>query len=562
MHHHLSLRAKLVIMISVMASMFLVALDQTIVATALGKIVEDFNAFSSLSWIVTAYLLTTTVTVPIAGKLSDLFGRRIMLLIGVAIFGIGSLMSGTSGDINQLVLWRALQGIGGGIITANAFTIIGDLFAARERGRWQGLLGSVFGIASVIGPLLGGWLTEGQHIFGLTTTWHWIFWINVPVAVIAFGLLIFFCPPLRHDKEPHVDYLGATFLTIALATLVLAVDNTETIFKDIMTQFSLSLVSLRVIMAVIVTIALVLFIWRERRAKEPILPLRFFQNWNYSVVMIIATLFGAGFMGSIIYLTQFNQQVFGAGPTESGLMLIPMVAGIMVASIGSGQIISRTGKYKIFMQFGIVIATIMVGLLATLTPETPYWHEAIMMTLVGFGLGFVMPVMNIAVQNEFKQHELGVATSSIQLFRGLGSTIGIAVFGSMLTSGISANLTGIQNDPYLENLKQAPAAKQIGDLSDPNTQLTLNTPDVKSKIKDGFETSVAKLPAPYKKAAETKFIAEQNDYSSKVTHAFSKSLQAIFLTSAGLMLIATIHVFMIRERELKHALPNATPGEI
>ena len=185
-----------------------------------------------------------------------------------------------------------------------------------------------------------------------------------------------------------------------------------------------------------------------------------------------------------------------------------------------------------------------------------------MMTLVGFGLGFVMPVMNIAVQNEFKQHELGVATSSIQLFRGLGSTIGIAVFGSMLTSGISANLTGIQNDPYLESLKQAPAAKQIGDLSDPNTQLTLNTPDVKSKIKDGFETSVAKLPAPYKKAAETKFIAEQNDYSSKVTHAFSKSLQAIFLTSAGLMLIATIHVFMIRERELKHALPNATPGEI
>ena len=562
MHHHLSLRAKLIIMISVMASMFLVALDQTIVATALGKIVEDFNAFSSLSWIVTAYLLTTTVTVPIAGKLSDLFGRRIMLLIGVAIFGIGSLMSGTSGDINQLVLWRALQGIGGGIITANAFTIMGDLFAARERGRWQGMLGSVFGIASVIGPLLGGWLTEGQHIFGLTTSWHWIFWINVPIAVVAFGLLVWFCPPLKHEREPHVDYIGAVFLTIALATLVLAVDNTETIFKDIMNTWHLSLAGLRLIMAAIVALMLGLFIWQEKRSKEPILPLRFFKNWNYSVVMIIATLFGAGFMGSIIYLTQFNQQVFGASPTVSGLMLIPMVAGIMVASIGSGQIISRTGKYKIFMQFGMVIATIMVGLLATLTPETPYWHEAIMMTLVGFGLGFVMPVMNIAVQNEFKQHELGVATSSIQLFRGLGSTIGIAIFGSMLTGGIAVNLTNMHHDPYLETLQHAPAAKQIGDLTDPNTQLTLNTPDVKSKVTHGFETSIANLPAPYKTAAKQKFITQQNDYSQKITHAFSKSLQIIFVTSAGLMLLATVFVFMVKERELKHALPTATPGEM
>lgn len=562
MHHHLSLRSKLIIMISVMASMFLVALDQTIIATALGKIVEDFNAFDSLSWIITAYLLTTTVTVPIAGKLSDLFGRRTLLLIGVAVFGAASLMSGLAGDVNQLVLWRAVQGIGGGIITANAFTIIGDLFAARERGRWQGMLGAVFGLSSVIGPLLGGWLTDGQQIFGITTSWHWIFWINVPIAFVALGLLIRFCPPLRHDNKPKVDYIGAVLLTIGLATLVLAVDNTETIFKDVMTTFNLSLAGLRAIMAVIVVASLGLFIWQEHRVKEPILPLRFFKNWNYSIVMIIATLFGAGFMGSIIYLTQFNQQVFGARPTESGLMLIPMVAGIMIASIGSGQIISRTGKYKIFMQIGIVIATIMVALLATLTPESAYWQEAIMMTLVGFGLGFVMPVMNIAVQNEFKQRELGVATSSIQLFRGLGSTIGIAIFGSMLTTGITANLTNIDNDPYLQSLKSTPAVKKIGDVTDPNTQLTLNTPDVKSKIKDGFENSVAKAPAPVKAAAEKKFTTEQDEYSSKITHAFSKSLRGIFITSAVLMLLASVFVFMIRERQLKHALATATPGEM
>jgi MFS family permease len=198
MHHHLSLRSKLIIMASVMASLFLVALDQTIISTALGKIVQDFNAYSSLSWVVTAYLITTTITTPIAGKFSDMFGRRIMILIGVTIFTVGSLFSGMSGDINQLILFRALQGIGGGIITANAFTIVGDLFAARERGRWQGLIGSVFGIASFIGPLLGGYLTETHHLLSWVTDWRWTFFINIPVGILAFAIIAIFCPPLKH----------------------------------------------------------------------------------------------------------------------------------------------------------------------------------------------------------------------------------------------------------------------------------------------------------------------------------------------------------------------------
>ncbi len=565
MHHHLSLRSKLIIMLSVMASLFLVALDQTIIATALSKIVEQFNAYDSLSWIVTAYLLTTTVTVPIAGKLSDLFGRKIILLIGVAIFALGSFASGISGDINQLVLARAFQGIGGGIITANAFTIVGDLFAARERGRWQGLIGAVFGISSVIGPLLGGWLTDGQHIFGLTTDWRWTFFINVPVAIIAFILILVFSPALKHALKPKVDYIGAALLTVALATLVLAVDNTETIFRDVMDTFDLSLTGLRIIMGAIVVVATTLFVIVERKAKQPILPLRFFDNMNFKLIIIIATLFGAGFMGSILYLTQFNQQVFGASPTESGLMLLPMVGGLMIASIGSGQIISRIGRYKIFMQIGIVIATIMVALLATLTPETPYWHEAVMMILLGFGLGLVMPVLTIAVQNEFEQKDLGVATSSVQLFRGLGSTIGIAIFGAMLTNGINANLTNIQSDAFLQTLAKNPAAiKQIGSLDDPNTLLTLNTPDVKRKIRDEGIASIEKMPYPpaAREAARKQFIEKQDQYSSKVTHAFSKSLQRIFIASAGLMTVAAVMVFLIKERELKTASADVTPGEM
>lgn len=563
MHHHLSLRSKLIIMLSVMASLFLVALDQTIIATALGKIVEEYNAFSSLSWIVTAYLLTTTITVPIAGKLSDLYGRRMMLLIGVGIFGAASLMSGLSGTVDQLILWRAVQGIGGGIITANAFTIIGDLFAARERGRWQGLFGAVFGLSSVVGPLLGGWLTDGQSIFGLTTDWRWTFFINVPVAIIAFILLVVFCPPLRHNKKPIVDYVGAALLTVILGVLVLAVDNTDKIFADFMATTGITLGWLRGIMATVVVAALATFIWVERRAREPIIPLRFFENRNFVLIMGIATLFGAAFMGSILYLTQFNQQVFGASPTDSGLMLLPMIAGLMTTSITSGQIISRTGRYKIFMQVGIVVATAMVFALSTLTPESSYLYEAILMVLLGAGLGVVMPVMNLAVQNEFKQHELGVATSSSQLFRSLGSTIGVAMFGAMLTAGLTSGLAGVDKDPYVQKLSQNEQVKKFGDLTSSDTLLNLNMPDIKQQITEGFTGGIdqTKLPEQVKAQAKEQFTKQQQDYSYKVTHAFSNSLQRIFQVSAVLMLMAAVLVFMLHEKPLRAASPDQTPGE-
>jgi EmrB/QacA subfamily drug resistance transporter len=560
MHHHLSLRAKIIIMISVMASMFLVALDQTIIATALGRIVEDFNAFDSLSWIVTAYLLTTTITVPIAGKMSDLFGRRVILLIGVAIFAVGSLLSGMSSDVTQLIFARAFQGIGGGIITANAFTIIGDLFAARERSKWQGMIGAVFGLSSIIGPLLGGWLTDSHNIFGLTTDWRWTFWINVPVGIAAFVIIAIFCPPLKHDRKPIVDYAGAGLLTLALATLVLAVDNTESIFAGFLDATGMSLVNLRLIMYTIVVLSTAGFIWVERRAKEPILPPSFFKNRNYVLLIAVATLFGAAFLGSILYLTQFNQQVFGATPTESGLMLLPMIAGLMFTSILSGQVISKTGRYKVFMQFGIVLATVMVAALSTLTPQSPYIYEAVIMVFLGAGLGVVMPILNLAIQNEFAQHELGAATSSNQLFRSLGSTIGIAIFGAMLTAGLTTGLVGVQDQPYLAQLKQSPTASKIGNFDDSNTLLNLNAPDVKNKITTGFSSSVSTLSMPVREKVTQEFTQNQTDYSNKITKAFSDSLQRIFLVSAGLMLVATVMVFLLKERQLKSASPEQAPG--
>lgn len=562
MHHHLTLRNKLIIMLSVMASLFLVALDQTIIATALGKIVEEFNAFESLSWIVTAYLLTTTVTVPIAGKLSDLFGRRTLLLIGVTVFGVGSLLSGMAGTIDQLILARAFQGIGGGIITANAFTIVGDLFAARERGKWQGLMGAVFGLSSIVGPLLGGWLTDGHGLLGVTTDWRWTFFINVPVAIVAFVVIAIYSPSLRHGNKPRIDYIGAALLTLALATLVLAVDNTESIFQSFLDASGWSLMGLRIAMFGVVAASVAGFIWIEKKAEEPILPISFFRNRNFVRIMGIATLFGAGFMGAILYLTQFNQQVFGATPTESGLMLLPMVAGLMTTSIVSGQIISRTGRYKIFMQVGIVTATVMVALLTTLTPDSSYLYEAIIMVLLGAGLGVVMPVMNLAVQNEFEQHDIGIATSSSQLFRSLGSTIGIAVFGAVLTAGLTTKLgESIHTDAYLQTLQKSPAAKQLGDLSDSNTLLNLNMHDTKERINEQFAKSVRNLPATQQVVATKQFNKQQQAYADKVTEAFSDSLRKLFGVSAVLMLIAAGLVFSLKEKPLRAAKPTDTPGE-
>lgn len=561
MHHHLTLRAKLIIMVSVMAAMFLVALDQTIIATSLGKIVEEFNAFDSLSWIVTAYLITTTLTVPIAGKLSDLFGRRIMLLIGVAVFTIGSLFSGMSGNITDLIMWRALQGIGGGIVTANAFTIIGDLFAARERGKWQGLIGAVFGLSSVVGPLLGGWLTDEHFVFGLATNWRWTFFINIPIGMIAFILIFIYSPSLRHAREARVDYTGAALLAAGLAILILAVDNTDTIFAGLLSSTGLSLNSLRIIMFSVVAVLLSLFVWVEHRASEPILPLHLFKNRNYVLIMTVATLFGGAFMGSIIYLTQFNQQVFGATATESGLMLLPMVGGIMLSSIGSGQIISRVGKYKVFMQVGFIVATAAMFLLALLTPESGYLYEALVMTGLGLGMGVAMPVITLAVQNEFELSELGVATSSSQLFRSLGSTIGVAVFGAMLTSGIVAHLGDIQQDSYIQTLRKSPESSKISNLDDANTVLNLNTPDAKQQINKAANKRFAPLPEPTRTRASDTFATEQNGFSSVVTHAFGDSLQTIFYVAGGLMVVATIAVFGIKERPLRTASPDETPGE-
>lgn len=558
MHHQMAHREKVIVMTAVMSALFLVALDQTIIATALSKIVEEFNSYSSLTWVVTAYMLTSTVTVPIAGKLSDIFGRRNVLIAGVSLFTLASLLSGSAQSIDQLIIYRAIQGIGGGVVMANAFTVIGDLFSPRERGKWQGITGGIFGLSSVIGPLLGGFLTDSQAILGLTTTWRWTFWINVPIGIISLYIIMRHMPQMKHEHVKKIDYLGAAFLTASLSSLILAVDNTEKIFVSLIDN-GVELSMIRLTLIAITLASLAGFIWAERRAPEPIIPLQFFKNRTFTTIMIVAFLFGSAFLGAILYLTQFNQQVFGANATQAGLMLLPMIAGLSITAATTGRIVSKTGKYKAFIISGFSLATVAVFMLTTLTEASPYWHEAVIMLFVGIGMGAGMPIINLAVQNEFDQRDLGAATASSQLFRGLGSTIGTAVLGTMLTTQVTASLSDIKQDPYIQSLSKQPAiARQIGDIN-ADTALILNTADMKTKVNDELARAISKQPLEIQTEIKQDALSKQNDFSNKVVRAFSDSLKNVFMTSAVIMLTATLIATGIKEKPLKGD-GDETPG--
>ncbi len=558
---HITKREKIVVMLAVMSALLLVALDQTIVSTAVSAIAKQFDSFSSIGFIFTAYMLTTTVTVPLAGKLSDMFGRRLLLLIGVSVFTLSSWMAGHAPSVEWLIVWRAVQGVGGGIISANAFTIIGDLFSPRERGKWQGLFGAVFGLSSVAGPLIGGWLTDGAHIFGTVTDWRWTFFVNVPVGIIALLVIAKFCPPLKHDAKHYPDYLGAMLITLTLSALVLAVDNTELIFQGLIDS-GITVGAIKGALFAIAAVAAVLFLIVESRAKQPIVPLEFYKNRTFVLVTSAMLLFGAAFLGSILYLTQFNQQVFGATASSAGVMLLPFVGGMMVSSIISGQLASKTGHYKRYMVGGIAVATIAIYSLTALESTTPFWQEAVRMVFVGLGMGMVMPLMNLAVQNEFEQKDLGAATSAVQLTRGLGSTVGTAVLSGVLTAGIIGSLGNPQDIPYIQQLKQSPQASKMfsGDTVSADTLLAINMQ--KDTIRNGAVQviNVSPAPAPVKQAQVANLANMQDSYSKDIVSAFTDALHTIFTISASLMAVALLLVLFVKERPLRGGI-NTTPGE-
>jgi EmrB/QacA subfamily drug resistance transporter len=413
----------LVIFGGLLLVMLLAALDSTIVATALPTIVNELGGLAHLSWVVTAYLLAQTIVTPIYGKLGDLYGRKRVLQVAIIVFLIGSALCGLSQSMMHLILFRAIQGLGGGGLMVTTQAVVGDIIPPRDRGRYQGIFGAAFGVASVAGPLLGGYFTSNL-------TWRWIFYINLPLGILALVVLAATLPSQSSYTRHAIDYLGAGLLAAALAAVILFTD-----LGGVAYGFSSPLMIGLIVVAVV---GLIAFILVERRAEEPVLPLRLFRIRDVWVTSAIGLIIGFALLGSVTYLPLFLQIVKGMSPTESGLRMIPLMGGTLFTSILSGQIVSRTGRYKLFPIIGTTMVTTALFLISRMTAETTNLTIAGLMLMLGFGLGFVMQILIIAVQNAVEYHDLGVATSNAILFRFIGGSLGTALLGAVLATQLEA----------------------------------------------------------------------------------------------------------------------------
>ena len=418
-------RRVLVIIGALLLGMLLAALDQTIVATALPTIAGDLHGLSELSWVVTAYILASTASTPLWGKLGDLYGRKTFFQAAIVIFLVGSVLSGISHTMGQLIAFRAVQGIGGGGLMIGAQAIVGDVVAPRDRGRYQGIFGAVFGVTSVLGPLLGGFFVDNL-------TWRWVFYINLPTGAVALGVTAIVLPNARKRISHVIDYLGTVLLAGAATSLVLLTTLGGTTYA----WSSAPIYTLAALGVVLIG----LFVLVERRAVEPVLPLRLFTSRVFTVASLVGFVVGFAMFGAITYLPQYMQVVRGQSPTGSGLQLLPLMAGLLLTSTVSGILISRWGRYKAFPIAGTAVMTLGMYLLSHLGVGTPPLHYTVFMFVLGVGIGGVMQVLVIAVQNVVPYRDLGVATSGVTFFRSIGGSFGTAVFGAIFAGQLTGNL--------------------------------------------------------------------------------------------------------------------------
>jgi EmrB/QacA subfamily drug resistance transporter len=411
-------RQKWLLVATLMICMFMGALDQTIVATAAPKIVADLGGFHLLSWVFTAYMLASTVVVPLAGKLSDIYGRKLFLMGGIVVFLIGSAGCGAAPNMETLILFRALQGAGGGVIFSSVFTTVGDIFAPVERAKFIGLFTGTFTLASLLGPTLGGLITD--HL-----GWRWVFYINLPVGMVALPAIWYNLPLVRRSGRPRIDYAGALYLSVATITGLLALAWSGEANGWTSTQ-TLTLFGT-------CAAAAVAFILQERRHPEPIIPFHLFRNREFLLGNLIVFTVGLAMMGAVPYLPTFLQVGLGASATASGLITTPQSLGMLTTSIIGGQVLSRTGKYKRQTALGVCLLLTANALMLTLTTGTPTWHLSAFVFVMGLGGGLAMPTMSVVIQNAVSHQFLGVATSARQFFMQIGGVLGTAVFGVLLT---------------------------------------------------------------------------------------------------------------------------------
>ena len=522
-HRELPRRQVIITMGGVMLAQFLASLDQTVVGTAMPRIVTDLGGFSQYTWVVTAYMIATTVTLPIVGKLSDMFGRKWFLTAGIVVFIIGSILCGISQTMMQLIAFRAFQGIGAGCIMGMAFIIIGDLFPPAERGKYAGFMSGVFGLSSIIGPTLGGFLTD-------KLSWHWVFFVNIPLGVLIVFLFIFFFPHVKPAiQKPKVDYAGIIALILFVVPLMLALSWAGVEYA----WDSVQIISLFDFSALM----LLLFVIIEGRAKQPILPLWILRNRIVGVSFLAIFLTGFGMFAGIIFIPLFFQGVLGASATASGSFLTPMMLGMVCGALISGQLLSRAGgHYR--LQGGIGIAVMALGsfLLSRMTVDTSYATAVLNIVISGFGLGITMPLFTIAVQNAVPYAVMGIATSSTAFFRTLGGAFGLAVAGSVLNSRFSSEFFG--------NLPSSVSAvvpnEQLSQMVD-NPQALFSS-EALSQLKGFFEGLGAQGMQIFDQLLAT------------LRGALSSALSEVFLVALGVVAAAFVVNFFIKEIPLRKHL--------
>ena len=496
----------ILLFVGLMLSMLLAALNQTVLSTALPTIVGELAGVSDMLWVITAFILASTITMPVYGKLGDLMGRKALLMAAIVLFMAGSVVGALAGNMGVLITARVIQGLGGGGLMILSQAIIADVVPARERGKYMGVMGGVFAISSVAGPLLGGWFTEGPG-------WRWVFWINIPLGLLALAGAAFFLKLPRRSGKPRLDLGGMVLIAIATTCLVLFATwgGSKYEWND------------PIILALIAgtILAAVAFVLVERRTAEPIIPLHLFKDRNFNLTTIAGLLIGVAMFGAIGYLPTYLQMAFSVNATESGLLMIPMMGALLVASVVSGQLVSRTGRYKWMPIAGGVLVAAALALLSTLTPEQPLWEICAYLAVMGLGLGLNMQILVLIVQNSFPLREVGTATASNNFFRQIGATLGSAVVGSLFAHRLQ--------DLLIERLPAAAAGGWAPGGSNSLTPAAVNT-----------------LPAPVKEA----IISSYND-----------ALTPIFVWMVPLALIATVLLCFVKEKALATAVEHDVLSE-
>lgn len=519
-------RETILTMVGVLMVMLLASLDQTIVSTAMPRVIAELHGFDRYTWVSTAYLLTSTVTVPIYGKLSDLFGRKPIFLFGIVLFLAGSALSGASQDMNQLIAFRAFQGLGAGALMPIAIAVVGDLFTPRERGKWQGVTGAVWGLSAILGPTLGGSITQ-------YTTWRWVFYVNLPVGIAAMLVLIFLMPTLRgKSQKVSIDYTGAALLVAGTVPLLLGFTWAGTQYAWNSPQIIGIFVGSLVVLAGFIVYEALL----ERRGGQPIIEPSLFKNRIFTVSALVTAIFGMGLFGSIFFIPLFVQGVVGTSATNSGLILTPLMLTSIVGSIVSGQLVSRLGKYKWLAILGMVISVGGTLLLARLSVTSGNTDVLIAMLVLGLGMGFGMSLYTLVVQNALPG-KIGQSTAALTFFRSIGGTIALAAMGSILNSAYLPAFQGA----LPSSIKQAAvvsqkAAQFLGTFNNPQILLQ---PGVEAKLQAG-----AAQQGP---AGLTVF----NQVIESVKVGLTAGIHDVFIMSVVIMLIGTVAVLFLREIPLR-----------